>query len=166
MQNIIFNNYAKAFLYRVQGNIENLLSELNKIHDVLSSVYSKLKIGFENKKIISILKEFSIDEDVKDIIIIMLKNKLVHILPNVIVEIQKIYFTKKKYTLAYINTYSSLNKKLLSSIKKNLSLKFKKQKIQFIEVVNKKLLWGFSLLVDNKTINFTGAYLQKQVMNI
>lgn len=164
MQNIVTYNYAKLFLSHYNKPIENLILELEQLHAILSPVYVKLRLM--PKDIVDLLQESNIDEIIKNILILMMNNKIIYILPDVIVSIQNIYYTSNNFDVSYLKTYKLLNKKNIHNLENLLQNKFNKKNIKIIQIVSPELLWGFVISIYKKTINFSGDCLLKKIQNI
>jgi F-type H+-transporting ATPase subunit delta len=106
------------------------------------------------KLLFSLLKEKELNSQVlKNFLEILLKNNQLKTLKRIFVELEKLY--KQELNIIEVKVFSpeKLDGRILSSLKKEISQKYKSERIIINEVLDKNLIGGLKIQIEDEIID-------------
>lgn len=166
MQKFSTYHYAKSFLHYYKGDFVSLISQLHDLDTVFYDIYPSLKKGINVNSVTEAVSKSNMDSQIKQIILVMMQNKQLHLLSDAIIEIQKIHFLSQNYEISYIESSNQIDSKIVTELEQWLNDSHKTNKIKLVQKINPNLLWGVVVKFKDKVLDISGASFFKKIKNL
>ncbi len=164
MINLSSYNYAKVFLENTKS-FDEMIDVLINMNLALKESYKYIKQGLYLSEIKQLIEKFHISDLVKKILNIMIDNKKLHILSDVIIEMQKMHYTRNNYLVGFVLSANQLNSSVVRDLEAKLERDLNK-KVKLINQIDSRLLWGIVIEIGHLQLNLSGSYVINKVRHI